>query len=102
MRRWTRRQTAGERGVVVDVEFEEVEEGVCYEGNGAVEFVFYAVADFERLAGLVAGWEGNVLEFVGGVLDVFARFTEGVLVFILLLFVEAPLVFSAPHLPTAT
>lgn len=29
---------AGEGGVVVDVEFEEVEERVCYEGDCAVEF----------------------------------------------------------------
>ena len=30
--------SAGEGRVVVDVEFEEVEEGVGYEGNSAVEF----------------------------------------------------------------
>jgi hypothetical protein len=30
--------SAGEGGVVVDVEFEEVEERVCYEGDCAVEF----------------------------------------------------------------
>jgi hypothetical protein len=29
---------AGEGRVVVDVEFEEVEEGVCYEGDCAVQF----------------------------------------------------------------
>ena len=29
---------AGEGGVIVDVEFEEVEEGVCDEGDCAVQF----------------------------------------------------------------
>jgi len=34
----TRGDAAGEGGVVVNVEFEEVEEGVCYEGDCAIEF----------------------------------------------------------------
>jgi hypothetical protein len=35
---WAGGDAAGEGSVVVDVEFEEVEEGVCYQGDGAVEF----------------------------------------------------------------
>jgi hypothetical protein len=36
-RQGSRRDAAGEGGIVVDVEFEEVEEGVGYEVEGAVD-----------------------------------------------------------------
>ena len=36
--RWTGGNTTRERGFVVDVEFEEVEERICDEWNGAIEF----------------------------------------------------------------
>ena len=35
---WARGDAAGERGVVVDVEFEKMEKGICDERNCAVEF----------------------------------------------------------------
>lgn len=38
MGRGTGGNAAGEGRVAVDVEFEEVEEGVGYDGDGAVEF----------------------------------------------------------------
>ena len=46
----------------MDVEFEEVEEGVVEGGDGAVDGLFTAVAQLERAAGLVASWEGDVDE----------------------------------------
>lgn len=71
-------QAAGERRVVVDVELEQVEEGVGDEGDGAVELRLDAVLELQRLAGLVAGREGDPLQLVVGQLDVFARVTAGV------------------------
>jgi hypothetical protein len=59
----------------VDVELEEVEEWVVDGVDGAVEVGLDAVVEFEGLAGLFAGGEGDVLEIVLGILDVFARFS---------------------------
>lgn len=70
-----RGQAACQRGVVVDVELEEVEEGVVDGVDGAVEVAFYAVAQLEGLAGFFTGGEGDVLEVVLGVLDVFTCFS---------------------------
>ena len=53
----------------MDVEFEEVEEFVGYEVDGAVYFFFDAEVEFERAAGFVAYGEGNVLELAGGIGD---------------------------------
>lgn len=58
----------------MDVEFEEVEEGVVDEGDGAVDFALGAVAELEGLGGLGAGREGDPLELVVGGFDVFAGF----------------------------
>jgi hypothetical protein len=56
----------------VDVELEEVEEGVGDEGDGAVLLGLDAVVEFERGGGLVADWEGRPFYLVGRVFDVFA------------------------------
>jgi hypothetical protein len=63
------RDTAGERRVVVDVEFEEVEEFVGYEVDGAVYVFFHAEVEFEGPARFVADWERDVLELAGRVDD---------------------------------
>lgn len=71
-----RGQAAGERRVGVDVELEEVEEGVVDHGHGAVQLFLDAVVELERLVGLFAGGEGDPLDLVVfGVLDVFACFS---------------------------
>ena len=59
-----RGQAAGQRRVGVDVELEEVEEGVADLGDGAILLAFDAVVELEGPAGLFAGGEGNPLEFV--------------------------------------
>jgi hypothetical protein len=73
-------EAAGERRVGVDVEFEEVEEGVGYEFDGAVLFRLDAVVEFERFACFVAVGEGRPFYLVRGVFYVFACFAETVLV----------------------
>jgi hypothetical protein len=70
-------QAAGEGRVGVDVELEEVEEGVRHEGDGAVLFRLDAVVEFERGPGLVADREGGPFYLVGGVFDVLACFAGG-------------------------
>jgi hypothetical protein len=70
-----RGQPAGEGRVAVDVELEEVEEGVGDGGDGAVLFGFDAVVELKRLGCLVADWEGDPLDLVRCVLDVLARFS---------------------------
>lgn len=69
-----RGQAARQGRVAVDVELEQVEEGVADRGDGAVQLRLDAVVELERLARLVADGEGAPLDLVGGVLDVFARF----------------------------
>lgn len=59
----------------MDVVFEEVEEGVVDEVDGAVDVAFYAEDEFEGSAGFVAGEGGDVDELVVFVGDVFACFT---------------------------
>lgn len=59
----------------MDVELEEMEERVVDGVDGAVELGLDAVTEFEGLPGLFAGGEGNVLEVVLGVLDVFSGFS---------------------------
>ena len=68
-------QAARERRVAVDVELEEVEEGVRDHGDGAVDFAFDAVVEFERVVGFLAGWEGDPFELVVAVFNVFAGFS---------------------------
>jgi hypothetical protein len=53
----------------VDVEFQQVEEFVSYEVNGAIYVALDAEVQFEGAAGFVAGRKGNVLELIGGVGD---------------------------------
>lgn len=76
VRRWTGGQAARERRIVVDVELEQVEEGVGDEGDGAVELALDAVLELQRLAGFVAGWEGDPLQLVVGQFDVLAGVTR--------------------------
>ena len=57
----------------MDVEFEEVEEGIADEGDGAIELCLNAVAELERRIGLLTGREGDPVEFVFVVFDVFSR-----------------------------
>lgn len=64
----------------MDVELEEVEELVGYEVDGAIDFLFDSEEEFERPAGFVAAWEGDVLELPRGVGYVFASFAGGRLV----------------------
>ena len=59
----------------MDVELEEMEEGVVDEGDCAVDFALVAVVELEGFAGFVAGWEGGPFEVVGGVFEVFACFS---------------------------
>lgn len=66
------RDAAGKGSIVVDVEFEQVEERVVDEVEGAVDFLFDAEEEFERAAGFVAGEEGDVGELTLGVGYVFA------------------------------
>jgi hypothetical protein len=68
-------QAAGQGRVVVDVELEQVEEGVGDEGDGAVELRLDAVLELQRLAGFVARRERDPLQLVVGQLDVLARVT---------------------------
>lgn len=62
----------------MDVELEQVEEGVADHGDGAVLLALDAVVEFERGVGLVADWEGDPLDLVGfGILDMFTCFSVG-------------------------
>lgn len=56
----------------MDVEFEQVEEGVVDEVDGAVDVLFDAEEELERAPGFVAGWEGDVGQLACSVGDVFA------------------------------
>lgn len=72
--RGPRGQAAGERRVGVDVELEQVEEGVIDHGDGAVLLLLDAVVELEGLVGLLAGGEGDPFDLVVfRVLDVLAR-----------------------------
>lgn len=71
----TRGQPAGQGGVAVNVEFEEVEEGIADEGNRAVDLALGAVVEFKGLVGLFAYGERNPLQLVLGVLDMLAGFS---------------------------
>lgn len=78
LRRGPRGQSAGQRGVRVDVELEEVEKGVRDHGDGAVDFAFEAVVELEGFLSLVAHGERDPFDFVAvGVFNVLARFTRG-------------------------
>jgi hypothetical protein len=67
-------EAAGQRRIVVDVEFKKVEEGVRDGGDGAIDVGLDAILELKREAGLVAGREGDIFEVVT-VLDVFTCVT---------------------------
>lgn len=67
---------AGEWRVIVDVELEEVEEGVVDKVEGAVNFLLNAEKQLEGPAGFVAGREWNVRELARGVGYVLACVAE--------------------------
>lgn len=67
--RW---DAAGEGRVVVDVEFQQVEEAVGDEFDGAVYLALDAEEEFEGAPGFVARREGDVLELAVDVGDVLA------------------------------
>ena len=75
-RKRLRRDAASERGIVVNIEFEKMEEFVRDKVNGAVYFALNAEEKLERPACFVAGWEGDVLELTAGVGYVFACFAR--------------------------
>ena len=77
MWRRARGEPAGQRRVRVDVELEQVEEGVVDKGDRTVKFAFDAVVKFERAACLIADGERDPLELMVGELDVFACFSGG-------------------------
>lgn len=59
----------------MDVELEEVEEGVGDGGYGAVYFGFDAVVELEGFVGFFADGEGGPLDFVVCVFDMLTRFS---------------------------
>lgn len=71
----SRGQPTRQRRVAVDVELEQVEEGVVDKGNGAVDFALDAVVELERLACLVAYREWRPDDFVFFVGEMFTRFS---------------------------
>lgn len=75
------RQAARERRVAVDVELEEMEEGVADKGDRAVDLGLDAVLELERFAGFLADGEGDPLELVVVGLDMLAGLPGGLLAF---------------------
>lgn len=72
---WPRRNAAGQRRIGVDVEFEEMEEGVVNHGDCAVDFAFFTVVELEGSACFVAGRKGFPFNLVLFVFEVFACFS---------------------------
>lgn len=70
-------EATGKGRVAVDVELEEVEEGVVDSGDGAVDFALGAVVELEGAGGFVAYGKGGPFDFVLVVFDVFAGFPGG-------------------------
>jgi hypothetical protein len=75
MGRRTGGQSAGKGGVAVDVELEQVEEGIADKVDGAVDLALGAVVELEGFAGLVADGEGDPVELVVCLFNVFAGVT---------------------------
>lgn len=76
--RWRERlrgYSAGQRRIVVDVEFEEVEKRVVDEVDGAVDFLFDAEVKLERSSGFIACESGHVGELSRLVGNMFAGVT---------------------------
>ena len=59
----------------MDVELEEMEEGIVNHGDCAVDFAFFSVVEFEGTTGFVACWKGFPFDFVFFVFDMFASFS---------------------------
>lgn len=75
--RWrSRRQPAGKRRVAVNVELEEMEEGIGHEGDRAVDLTLSAVVELERLVGFVADGERDPLDLVLFVFDMLASCSD--------------------------
>lgn len=51
----------------MDIEFEEVEELIGYEVDGAIEVALDAEVEFEGPPGFIARGEGDILELARGV-----------------------------------
>ncbi|KAG4217119.1 hypothetical protein PC116_g34400 [Phytophthora cactorum] len=62
----------------MDIELQQMEKRVVYHGDGAVHFAFDAVTEFERFASLIADWEGDPLDLVLGILNMFAGLPEDI------------------------
>ena len=71
------RYAAGQGCVVVDVEFQQVEERVVDEVDCAVDVLLYAEEKLERSACFVAGREWNVGKLACSVGNMFAGVTDG-------------------------
>jgi hypothetical protein len=57
----------------MDVIFQEVVELVRERADGAIDCFCHAVAECKREEGLVAGWEGNVLQLAEIVCDLYRK-----------------------------
>ena len=55
-----RRYAAGQRRVVVDVEFQQVEERVIDKVDRAVDILFHAKEELQRTASFIASWEWDI------------------------------------------
>lgn len=62
----------------MNVELEEVEEGIVYEVDRAVDVLLDAEEEFEGSSRFVTCWEGDVGELAQGVGDVLAGVTGAV------------------------
>lgn len=71
-----RGEPAGEGRVAVDVELEEVEEGVGDEVDGAVDLALGAVVEFEGLGRLATLGKGDPLDLVVVVFKVLSGLTS--------------------------
>lgn len=71
-----RRYAAGQRCIVVDVEFQQVEERVVDEVDCAVDLLLYAKEELQRAAGFIASRERDVRKLACSVGDMFASVTD--------------------------
>lgn len=67
--RW---DAAGQWRIIVDVEFQQMEERVVDKVNRAVDILFYAKEELERAAGFIAGRERDIGQLASSVGNVFA------------------------------
>lgn len=62
----------GQRGIIVDVEFEEVEEGIVNGLEGAINVFLNAKVKLERAPRLIARHERNILKLALIICDMFS------------------------------